>query len=55
MIGRAFGLVYVILGLIVANNHGYLAIQTLGNALSAILAILLWPLLLLGVNLRLIA
>jgi hypothetical protein len=53
LISRFFGLVYVILGLIVANSHGYLAIKTLGNALVAILAIFLWPLVLLGVDLHL--
>lgn len=53
MISRFFGLVYVVIGFIVANNHGYLVLNTLGNALSAILAIFLWPLVLLGVNLRL--
>jgi hypothetical protein len=53
MISRALSLIYVILGVIVANSHGYLAITTLGSAISAILAILLWPLVLLGVDLRL--
>ncbi len=53
MISRAAGIVYVIIGLIVANSHGYLVINTLSNAISAFLGVFLWPLILLGVNLRL--
>lgn len=47
------GIVYLIIGLIVANGQGYLAINDIGSALSAALAILLWPLVLFGVNLHL--
>ncbi len=47
------GIVYLIIGLIVAAGQGYLAINDIGSALSAALAILLWPLVLFGVNLHL--
>ena len=41
--------VWVVIGVIVASNHQYLAnLKTLGSILSALLAILLWPLVLLG-------
>jgi hypothetical protein len=47
-------LVYLVVGLIVASTHHYLAhlgsIKSIG---SAVLAILLWPLVLFGVNLHL--
>jgi hypothetical protein len=46
-------LIYVILGLLVASAHHYLNhVGTLKPVISALLAILLWPLLLLGVNLH---
>ncbi|HET6924713.1 MAG TPA: hypothetical protein VFH39_02705 [Candidatus Saccharimonadales bacterium] len=45
--------IYLIIGLIVAANQGYLGqLTTVSGILSAILAILLWPLLLFGVNLH---
>ena len=47
-----FSLVYVVVGFFVAQGHGYLVFDTLPHALSAGAAILLWPLLFLGVNLR---
>lgn len=48
------GLVYIIIGVLVANSYGYLAtIGTLNGLLSAIIAVLLWPLLLFGANLHL--
>jgi hypothetical protein len=41
--------VWVVIGVIVASNHQYLVnLKTLGGILSALLAILLWPLVLLG-------
>ena len=47
-------IIYIIIGIIVASNRGYLVgLGSLGNILSAILAIVLWPLVLLGVNLHL--
>lgn len=48
-----FSLVYVLVGFFVAQGQGYLAFDTMPHALSAFAAILLWPLLLLGMNLRL--
>lgn len=47
------GIIYIIIGILVAANRGYLS--NLGSAsgvLSALLAIVLWPLLLFGVNLH---
>ena len=47
------GLVYFVIGVFVAASHHYFAhIQTAKSVLSAALAVLLWPLLLLGVNLH---
>ena len=49
------GFIYLIVGLIVANSHGYfVALTSGGNLLSALLAIVAWPLLLVGVNLHLV-
>jgi hypothetical protein len=40
---------WLVIGVIVAANHHYLAeLKTLGAVLSALVAILLWPLILLG-------
>ena len=47
------GLVWIVVGLIVASGHGYFAhLTALMPILSAILAVLLWPLILVGVNLH---
>jgi hypothetical protein len=46
------GLVYIIIGLIVAWTHSYITVALLKGLLSAILAIALWWLPLLGVNLH---
>jgi hypothetical protein len=44
---------YVVIGAILAGTRGYFAdVNTLETIVSAVLAILLWPLLLLGVNLH---
>jgi hypothetical protein len=44
---------YVVIGAIVAGTHHYFAdVGTLQSIVSAVLAVLLWPLLLLGVNLH---
>jgi ABC-type anion transport system duplicated permease subunit len=41
--------VWIVIGVVVASNHQYLAnLKTFGAVLSALLAILLWPLILLG-------
>lgn len=49
-----FGLVYLIIGVVVAIGNGY-AIHGIGELLSFVLAMLLWPLVLLGVNLHIAA
>jgi len=47
------GIVYILIGLLVASSHGYfLTIGTIGGLLSAILGVLLWPLIFLGANLH---
>ena len=48
----SFGFVlWIIVGVIVAANRGRLTgIDTLGEIITAILSILLWPLLLLGIS-----
>jgi hypothetical protein len=45
--------IYVVIGLLVASAHHYFAhAGTLKPVISAILAIALWPLILLGINLH---
>jgi len=45
------GVAWIVVGLIVAANRGYLAhLNTIGHILSAVLAVVLWPLILLGVH-----
>lgn len=47
------GIIYIVIGIIMASNLGYLGdLGSIPHFLSAILAIVLWPLLLLGVNLH---
>lgn len=47
------GLIYLIIGIIVAVNRSYLTdLTTISNLLSALLAIILWPVLLFGANLH---
>jgi hypothetical protein len=44
---------YVIVGLIVANSHRYFAhLDTFKTIASAVLGVLLWPLLLFGISLH---
>lgn len=51
MVRRILPLFYVLVGLVVASNRGYLAgLDSLANILNALLAIALWPLLLLGLR-----
>jgi hypothetical protein len=46
-------IVYVAVGLFVANSHHYFShLNSLTSVLSALLAVVLWPLILLGVNLH---
>ena len=53
MLSKILSLVYFVVGLVVASSHHYLAhLNEVKPILSAVLAILLWPLVLLGVNLH---
>jgi hypothetical protein len=45
-------LIYIIIGIVVAWERGYITIALLKAVLSALLAIFLWWLVLLGVNLH---
>jgi hypothetical protein len=52
-INSLLGLVYLIVGIVVAATHDYFKnADTLKRIVSAILAVVLWPLVLLGVNLH---
>jgi hypothetical protein len=47
------GLVYLVIGIVVAATNDYFKnIDTVKRILSAVLAVLLWPLVLLGVDLH---
>jgi hypothetical protein len=46
------GLIYVLVGIYVAWADDYIGIRLIKLVLSALLAIFLWPLVLLGVDLR---
>jgi hypothetical protein len=46
------GLIYIIVGIVVAWNRGYITVGLLKAVLSALLAIFLWFLVLLGVNMH---
>ncbi|HWH06474.1 MAG TPA: hypothetical protein VNT23_08565 [Gaiellaceae bacterium] len=46
-------LIWIVVGVIVASRHDYLQdLDTARRLLAAVLAILLWPLVLLGIDLR---
>lgn len=48
-------IIYIVIGIIMASNRGYLGdLGSIPHLFSAILAIVLWPLLLLGVNLHVV-
>lgn len=50
---KLLGLVYVVIGVVVAATKDYLDdLETVKQLASALLAILLWPLLFLGIDLR---
>jgi drug/metabolite transporter (DMT)-like permease len=50
---RLLGIVYVVVGVIVAVRYDYFeTLETLRQVLSALLAILFWPLVLLGIDLH---
>ena len=47
------GAIYLVLGILVAVSNNYFDhLTTIGRLLSALLAVLLWPLLLLGLDIR---
>jgi nicotinamide riboside transporter PnuC len=46
------GLIYVLVGIYIAFAEDYIGIRLVKLVLSALLAIFLWPLVLLGVDLR---
>ena len=55
MIRRRFsllGLIYVLVGIYVAFARDYITLRIVKLVLSALLAIFLWPLVLLGINFR---
>ena len=46
-------IIWIIVGILLASAHGYLThVDRLRPIISALLAIFLWPLLLLGINLH---
>ena len=48
------GAIYLVIGVLVAVVQNYFDhLSTLGRLLSAVLAVMLWPLLLLGIDIRL--
>ena len=50
---RLVTIVWLVIGIVLAANHSYLRnLNALKPIVSAVLAILLWPLLLLGINLH---
>ena len=54
MVRRRFsllGLIYILVGIYIAFAEGYIGIELVKRVLSALLAIFLWPLVLLGVDL----
>jgi hypothetical protein len=48
-----FGLIYLAIGVVVALTHGYNSVAGLSEILSLIIAIVLWPAVLFGVDLHL--
>ena len=46
------GLIYILVGIYIAFAYNYIGITLIKLVLSALLAIFLWPLVLLGVDLR---
>jgi hypothetical protein len=50
---KLLGLIYVAVGVVIAAQKDYLEnVETVKGIVSALLAILLWPLLLLGIDLH---
>jgi hypothetical protein len=53
MLYRVVPFLYLLIGLLVAAQHHYLAhLHTGSGILSAVLAVVLWPLVLLGMNMN---
>jgi hypothetical protein len=53
MLRFLIAVVYLAIGLVVASNNNYLSnLNELSTIISALLAVLLWPLVLLGVDLH---
>lgn len=53
MLRRIFPIVYLLIGVLLASQHGYLTpLNSISHLFSAVLAIVLWPLVLLGVSLN---
>jgi hypothetical protein len=53
MLRNLLVIVYLLVGLVVASNNGYLAnLGDINSLVSAALAVLLWPLVLLGIDLH---
>jgi hypothetical protein len=48
-----FGLIYLAIGVVVALTHGYNSVAGLSEILSLIIAVVLWPAILFGVDLHL--
>ena len=46
------GLIYIVIGIVVAWNRDYITVGLLKAVLSALLAIFLWFLVLLGINMH---
>ncbi|HYJ76087.1 MAG TPA: hypothetical protein VEV65_10835 [Kineosporiaceae bacterium] len=46
-------LIWLVVGIVVAVQRGYITVSLLRAILSAILAIVLWPLVLLGIDMHL--
>jgi hypothetical protein len=46
------GLIYILVGIYIAFAYDYIGVRLIKLVLSALLAILLWPLVLLGVDLH---
>jgi hypothetical protein len=54
MIRNVLIIVYLVVGVVVANSHHYFThLTSLTAVLSAVLAVVLWPLILFGVSLHL--
>jgi hypothetical protein len=52
MLIRIAPVVYLVIGLLVAAQHNYFTdVNTISRVLSAALAVIFWPLVLIGVNL----